>query len=167
MIRINNKYYLSPKVSNLLKKAGFDWELATCYIGKSVRPYKYHKFFNWNKPRKDFEKDGSDNLFHAFITQKKTNSFISAPTLEVAQRWLREVKNVWVEVLLVNATDPHYRVDLVNASKYNNPYGIIHDADYKEYEIPEEALEAGIKRALEIILKEREKELFILKCLMK
>lgn len=98
MTIINHECYISLEVAKLLKKAGFDWERETCYIGKSGRPYKYHKFFNWNMPRKYFEKYGSDNLFHAFISQKKTNSFISAPTLEVAQRWLREEYNLFAIV---------------------------------------------------------------------
>ena len=156
METVNHECYVSLEVAKLLKEAGFDWECETCYMGKSKHAYKYNKYFNWNLPRKDFEKGGSDNLFYAFINQKKTNNFVSAHTLDVAQKWLREVKNVWIEVLLVNATDPHYRVDLVNTSKYNNSYGIIHVADYKEYEVPEEALEAGIKKALEMILEKEE-----------
>lgn len=150
MIRINNEYYLSHKVSNLLKKAGFDWELKTCYIGKSVRPYKYHKFFNWNKPRKDFEKDGSDNLFHAFITQKKTNSFISAPTLEVAQRWFREVKGIllYITPKRVNMEwkwDFWY-IDLRDKTNIEQRYST------KNFNTYEEAQEEGIKKTLKMIL---------------
>lgn len=149
MKTINHEYYVSLEIAKLLKKAGFDWELKTCYIGKSVRPYKYHKFFNWNKPRKDFEKDGSDNLFHAFITQKKTNSFISAPTLEVAQRWLREVRNFDVLILF------QWRGDRSIAYKYEirlegRPYAL----QLLLFNTYEEAQEAGIKKALEIILEE-------------
>lgn len=149
MKTINHEYYVSLEIAKLLKKAGFDWELETCYIGKSVRPYKYHKFFNWNKPRKDFEKDGSDNLFHAFITQKKTNSFISAPTLEVAQRWLREVRNFDVLILF------QWRGDRSIAYKYEirlegRPYAL----QLLLFNTYEEAQEAGIKKALEIILEE-------------
>ena len=90
-------------------------------------------------PRKYFEKYGSDNLFHAFITQKKTNSFISAPTLEIAQRWLREVKN---EIVLVDATGPKfYSVSILGRNSTN-----------KNFDTYEKALEAGIKKALELIL---------------
>lgn len=151
MKTINHEYYVSLEVGKLLQKAGFDWELETCYIGKSVRPYKYHKFFNWNKPRKDFEKDGSDNLFHAFITQKKTNSFISAPTLEVAQRWLREVRNFDVLILF------QWRGDRSIAYKYEirlegRPYAL----QLLLFNTYEEAQEAGIKKALELILEKEE-----------
>lgn len=118
--------HVSREVSELLRKVGFDWPS----IGY------YNKL----------------GFFHNAIPQYGE---LKAPALDVAQKWLREVKNIWVEVLLVNATDPHYRVDLVNASRYNNSYGILHDAYYKEYETPEQAQEAGIKKALELIL-ERE-----------
>lgn len=165
MVRINNEYYLSPKISKLLKKAGFDWERETCYIGKSGRPYKYHKFFNWNMPRKDFEKDGSDNLFHAFITQKKTNSFISAPTLDVAQRWLREVKKCYVSIIAdCDSVGVFYNIRIIYYDANNNYHAtyvweetkrepVKHRAIFNNYEV---AQEAGIKKALEIILKKGE-----------
>jgi hypothetical protein len=138
-----HEYYVSLEVAKLLKEAGFDWELNSRWQdwgGKNSHEFilKTDLFYT-DRPA---EYDG----FHA----------LPAPTLDVAQRWLREVKNIWVEVLLVNATDPHYRVDLVNASRHDNPYGILHDADYNEYEIPERAQEAGIKKALEVILEKGE-----------
>ena len=132
----NHECYVSLEVAKLLKKAGFDWEckmIHFCYVEDD---------YMWNL--EDNDKKAKSIL--------KLDYCLLAPTLDVAQRWLREVKNVWIEVLLVNATDPHYRVDLVNSSKYNNSYGIIHYADYKVYEVPEEAQEAGIKKALEMIL---------------
>lgn len=135
---IHHECYVSLEVAKLLKEAGFDWKQYSFYNSKGILVNGTFAA-NWN-----------DKIWYI------DGSKVSAPNLEVAQRWLREIKNVWVEVLLVNATDPHYRVDLVNASKYNNLYGIIHDADYKEYEIPEEAQEAGIKKALELILEKGE-----------
>ena len=126
----NHECYVSLEVAKLLKKVGFDWGTYSAYNKDGMFTDKNRSILTWN----DFA------------------NYYSAPTLDVAQRWLREVKNVWIEVLLVNATDPHYRVDLVNSSKYNNSYGIIHYADYKVYEVPEEAQEAGIKKALEMIL---------------
>lgn len=138
METVNHECYVSLEVAKLLKKAGFDMEGMSYYQNGIFYQYLIDKeriiIMNHNS---------APNYMEQY----------SAPTLDVAQRWLREVKNVWIEVLLVNTTDPHYRVDLVNSSKYNNSYGIIHYADYKVYEVPEEAQEAGIKKALEMILK--------------
>ena len=143
METVNHECYVSLEVAKLLKEAGFDWECETCYMGKSKRAYKYNKYFNWNLPRKDFEIEGSDNLFHSFINQKKTNHFVSAPTLDVAQRWLREVKNYEIFVVVKFLADKEYiaRVE-TNISGYSTDI-------YKFYE---EAQEAGIKKALEMIL---------------
>ena len=167
MTAINHEYFVSFEVAKLLKQAGFDWECKTCYIGKSKRPYKYHKYFNWNMPRKYFEKGGSDNLFHSFINQKNTSSFASAPTIEVAQKWLREIKKISVEVKTCRWVNRHkdgkytvsYRHELwpINTSivPNNEDKFIRYTIDYAcniEFQTYEEAQEAGIKKALELIL---------------
>ena len=62
-----------------------------------------------------------------------------APTLSVAQKWLGEVKN---EIVLVDATAPKfYSVSILGRNSTN-----------KNFDTYEKALEAGIKKALEIIL---------------
>lgn len=166
METINHECYVSLEIAKLLKKAGFDWRCETCYIGKSKRLYKYNKYFNWNLPRKYFEKDGSDNLFHSFINQKKTNNFISAPTLDVAQRWLRVVKGIYIGI---NAIENKRAVTNSDGWTFHYEYGKpTFDCDIKDercenmctlydsFDTYEEAQEAGIKKILEIIL-EKEK----------
>ena len=147
METVNHECYISLEVAKLLKDAGFDWECETCYMGKSKHAYKYNKYFNWNLPRKDFEIEGSDNLFHSFINQKKTNNFVSAPTLDVAQKWLRE------------------KLDLIITIDYNYHKGTFLSKIYSKSEclsilfdclVYEEAQEAGIKKALEMILEKGE-----------
>ena len=65
----------------------------------------------------------------------------SAPTLDVAQRWLREVKNYDIFVVVKFLADKEYiaRVE-TNISGYSTDI----------YKLYEEAQEAGIKKALEI-----------------
>ena len=67
----------------------------------------------------------------------------AAPTLDVAQRWLREEKNYEIFVVVKFLADKEYiaRVE-TNISGYSTDI-------YKSYE---EAQEAGIKKALELIL---------------
>lgn len=132
MERINNEYYVSLEVAKLLKKAGFDWK---CY--------------------KVYKTDATENLTLFTYTKeegyKNTSEFIcSAPTLDVAQRWLREVKHLDV---IINRNHP------IHEPQYSWEYEYVIiatdgrvkavDCYFEEYE---QAQEAGIKKALEIIL---------------
>lgn len=147
METVNHECYVSLEVAKLLKEAGFDWKCETCYMGKSKRAYKYNKYFNWNMPRKDFEKEGSDNLFYAFINQKKTNNFVSTPTLDVAQKWLREKCDLIITI------DYNYKKGTFLCKVYSKAECLSILFDFLVYE---EAQEAGIKKALEMILKKGE-----------
>ena len=134
MKEVNHEYYVSPEVANLLKEAGFDWRTLHLY-------HKWSGFcisltgsvWNWNTESKDAT---------------------SIPTLEVAQRWLREVKGKEVEIEvfpdeLVGTTWGFnlYDLDTCDSIVFQNPY------TYNTYE---EAKETGIKKALEIILEKGE-----------
>ena len=127
---INHECYVSLEVAKLLKEAGFDWE---CY--------------------KVYKNDVTENLTLFAYTKEEgyrnTSEFIcSAPTLEVAQRWLREVKRVNVEIsydeermwnVCVFDIDEKVTIDNYYYEKYFDTY--------------EEAQEMGIRKALELILK--------------
>ena len=94
---------------------------------------------------KDFEKEGSDTLFYAFINQKKTTNFVSTPTLDVAQRWLREIKNIHIEI----SPNSDISAYIYNILLPGDKFWLGSPISYITYE---EAQEAGIKKALEIIL---------------
>lgn len=132
MTTINHECYVSSEVAKLLKEAGFDWKMKTYYdtsiyldetiIEDELRDYN---FMNGNVR-------------------------FSAPTLDIARRWLREVKHLDV---IVNRNSP------IHEPQYSWEYeyviitidGRVEDVDcyFDEYE---QAQEAGIKKALEIIL---------------
>lgn len=151
---MTHEQFITLETAKLAKQAGFDWETYTMYIdeldGSKIHRYEY-KPFNWNIPRKDFEKEGSDNLFHAFINQKKTNRFISAPTQSVLQRWLREVKNV---VLLVdfNNDEDCEENERYGVTIYIGNERIVELATYSTYEA---ALEAGLQECLTLLIEKQ------------
>ena len=125
MAIINHEHCVSLEVAKLLKEAGFDWEIKTFYfmgqIGETML---------------------GDAKNHNF-----SNQFISAPTLAVAQQWLREVKNVDV---FAYRNEPKDKFEsIVSFNKKWSTTGMC----INTYE---EALEAGIKKALEIILEKGE-----------
>lgn len=128
METVNHECYVSLEVAKLLKKAGFDWECNGVFISEDDTQYAFIKM--------DAACDNNNSKYNPYN--------ISAPTLDVAQRWLREVKNYEIFVVVKFLADKEYiaRVE-TNISGYSTDI-------YKFYE---EAQEAGIKKALEMILK--------------
>ena len=130
----NHEYYVSPEVANLLEKAGFDWRCRKCY-NKGV-------LF-------DMEPDE----IRAQVPQHSSYDVL-APTLEVAQRWLREVKNLSVDISSTRYSEWEYIIRKINQANHNdNTIFALTACRFYTYE---EAKEAGIKKALEIILEEGE-----------
>jgi len=134
MTTINHEYYVSLEVAKLLRESGFNWECRKVY--KTVMTEDL-TLFTCTK------EEGYRN----------TSEFIcSAPTLDVAQRWLREVKNAHIEISydkerMWNVTcifdiDKTVTIDNYYYEKYFDSY--------------EDAQEKGIKKALEMILEEGE-----------
>lgn len=133
MKTINHEYYVSFEVAKLLKKLGFDWDTYNAYNKDGVFADKNRSLITWNH----------------------FSDYYSAPTLEVAQRWLREVKEIDVVISRAMQWKQFYysieheenrtsKIDFMSLNK---------DLWWFKYE---EALEAGINKALEIILEERE-----------
>lgn len=134
----NHEYYVSLEVAKLLKKAGFDWEVNHSYpdcesLDNSCSGYM------------------EDLSFYHNLNDGKYGG-MSAPTLEIAQRWLREVKNM---VLLVdfNNDEDCEENERYGVTIYTTKERII---DLATYPIYEEAQEEGIKKALELILEKGE-----------
>lgn len=134
--------YVSLETARLLKEAGFDWECS-----------------HW------LSNDGS-----LWITDRETNNlspenkkrFIHCPSLDVAQRWLREVKYCYLDVMVESDVDDDGNITFDGFTAYyvfiGKPHGLA-DSDgviYGNFDTYESALEVGIKKALEIILKKGE-----------
>lgn len=145
-----HEVYCSLDICKLLKEAGFDWNTLTYYpIDDEVLNERALV--------------GSNVAFN----HNRDDSAYSAPTIDVTQRWLRKVKNIFVEVTRYETINPLARelfeavydktVDQsfaygVNVLDANNES--IYDEDcFLTYE---EAQEAGIKKVLEIILEKGE-----------
>lgn len=134
----NHEYYVSLEVAKLLKQAGFDWEIYDGYIiyedgaGFTIEFQSPHNF-------------NGDNC-DLFINYGGHKEVLSRPTLDVAQRWLREVKEIEVNTLCVYINNVKKYSYSVFEGKYNN------ERIEEGFDTYEEAQEAGIKKALEIIL---------------
>ena len=141
MDTINHECYVSLEVAKLLKEAGFDWECREYYYNFATTGWSFSfddNFVNWNS---------------------WSERYISAPTLEVVQKWLREVKHLDISIHYdpTIKSQPYVYFIYDVEEKFNDILGIISpithsysDGYFYKYE---EAQEAGIKKALEIINK--------------
>lgn len=125
--------YVSLEVAKLLKQAGFDWKCRKCYN---------------NGVLFDME---SDEIREQ--CPQHSSYDVLAPTLDVAQRWLREVKKYHIYVRPYSLDDETYVTNIVVTDSI---WGALQDDSKKAiiFNTYEEALEAGIKTCLRIILKE-------------
>ena len=142
METVNHECYVSFEVAKLLKKAGFDWRTNKFY---SVSDSDNSYVFNDNEFTVDWNNNDSVNSIHA----QTNETYYSTPTLEVAQRWLREVKEIEVNTLCVYINNVKKYSYSVFEGKYNN------ERIEEGFDTFEEAQEAGIKKALDIILEKR------------
>ena len=147
MITELHDVHVSRELALLLKQAGFDWETK-----------------NWWDYCKPIDKWSLRNYPEAPVNwnSKYYNYDCSAPTLDVAQRWLREVKHLDISIHYdpTIKSQPYVYFIYDVEEKFNDILGIISpithsysDGYFYKYE---EAQEAGIKKALGIILEKGE-----------
>lgn len=139
MNTIDHECYVSLEIAKLLKEAGFDWEVQSYYSKLSRMQGKLLWLTCGCKYKENIN-----------INQNR----YSAPTLEVAQRWLRVVKQIHLYVRPI--LDEHKYVVTVVVDDLT--WGQVNDNNgtSKRFNTYEEAQEAGIKKALEIILEKEE-----------
>ena len=153
----NHEYYVSPEVAKLLKEAGFDRKITSYY----VRYYEGDGNDD-STPTDEFRLHISDNTYCTDYNNTPLTYIngilhkLSAPTLEVAQRWLREVKGIHICVKPNEATAncKYFVTVIVNDTKWGN----VQDDNKKTimFDTYEEAQESGINKALDIILEAAE-----------
>lgn len=125
--------YVSLETAKLLKQAGFDWEVDVRYKKGEWTPYELSLYrgdsYNYNYYDSEY----------------------SAPTLAVAQKWLREVKKYHIYVRPYSLDDETYVTNIV---VIDSIWGALQDDNKKAiiFKTYEQALEAGIKKCLTIIL---------------
>lgn len=120
--------YVSFETSKLLKEAGFDVPCKT-----------YYEIEDGEVVRKDGVSKHDHNGFG--------DTICSRPTLALAARWLREVHklHVWCE------TTPYGDwFCCISKIKPYEEYAVVSEAEYSSFE---QALEAGLQKAIKLIKK--------------
>ena len=125
----NHECYVSLEIANLLKEAGFNWACRGYFDDTEFHPNGSVECTNYNS---------------------STCKYLKVPVLEVAQKWLREIKGIFIcttpEIKDYQATWNFYICD---------EQGLFYENEdcFLTYE---EAQEIGIKKALELILEKKE-----------
>ena len=115
--------YVSFETAKLLKEKGFNEPCYTCYLNKELSHYDYL----------------STNF-------ELIDDIISAPTLQMAMKWLREEHNIDILIIIGGFVE---KGKVYFCSVYKN---LINYGDLKECSTYEEACEAGIKHCLNNII---------------
>ena len=133
-----HEIYVSLEVAKLLKEAGFDWPTH----------YSYDLYL--------YNTEGEKRVIDGFASTlcNEHDGLASMPTLDVAQRWLREVKamHICVKPNEASANCKYFVTVIVNDTKWGN----VQDDNRKTimFSTYEEAQEAGIKKCLTLLLNE-------------
>ena len=135
--------YVSYEMAKLLKEKGFDELCPTFYeIDEPNSGPKYSEKLGW------FLHNSYD------YSDRHGKMIISAPTLQMAMKWLREVHNVFIDISSRFSKNADKDVCLLYSCKklintYKSSYEIIEDGEWLNYE---EACEAAIKYCLENLI---------------
>ena len=134
--------YVSLKTAKMLKEAGFDWGTKASY-------WHYEGIDKFGEDK--FENHG---ILADWNTEKYSDIvYLSAPTLDVAQRWLRENKDFDINILTdFDSVKRLYYVRYIVKDGHYKTYYITNNQSYVYFNTYEEAQEAGVKKALELIL---------------
>ena len=143
MMEQNHECYVSLEVAKLLKRAGFNWKVNHYYLTQNGK----------TEVKSDFRHPAQNYNESMATMDSKSFEFevCSRPTLDVAQRWFREEKNIAIDI---------------NSNKQGFYMFIVHRTNMEDYTLPsvlcctsaynfntyEEALENGIQNTLVVLL---------------
>lgn len=127
---MNDKDFVSLDVAKLLKDKGFDEDCVACYLGDRL-------FYIPSNVR------GSDIEIIGQVSRSYKDMAILAPVLSQAMRWLATKYKVCISVSLGKSGDTY--ISLITK------WGDIPMNDFKEYETYSEALNEGMKKALQTL----------------
>jgi len=126
--------YVSFETAKLLKEKGFDVYVRSFYDADDMPAQHNEALWDWNL--------------------NKENYRFSAPTLQIAMKWLREEKHYYIQVMLDGwACGDHSGYYVVIQKTDSDFEMMLSDAvDEVFYQTYEEACEAGIKYCLENLI---------------
>ncbi len=134
----NTEDYVSFETAELLKERGFDWE--TCAYWDLTTETHTPKIVieptprNWNYKWKIFLLP------------------VSAPTLQMAMKWLREVHNYVISICLDSYVEPYDNQYYIFIRRRKDKYEEVSPCEQVFFDTYEKACEAAIKYCLENLI---------------
>lgn len=147
---MNTEDYVSYPIAKSLKAAGFDWPCDHYYTKEDAPEGTV-----WIVPTTDREN------FNADSDCPFCKTLCSAPTLAHAQKWLREVKGIAINVIAHDASDK-YREGKYHWMEVHQPNSNENGSQWMDwfiygkhplFDTYEEALSDGLSQMLELIKK--------------
>lgn len=137
---VSKEDFVTYEQAKALKELRFDWE---CLHG-------YYRFYSDKEPWLNscgYAKNsiGSDSFSYA------------APTLSLAQKWLREVKDIIIGIDFDNWNDKYechvYKRMGYKGANIRDTYGsqLVTNEYHEDFDTYEQALSAGVDKALELL----------------
>jgi hypothetical protein len=129
-----NEDYVSFEVAKLLKEKGFNWDCITYYVDSEPDDVKYSMLFENNTTWEE--------------------RCCSAPTHQMAMKWLREVHHYYIQIMLDSwALGDHSGYYVVIQKTDSDFEMMLQDAvDDVFYQTYEEAVEAALRYSLENLI---------------
>ena len=124
--------YVSFEVAKLLKEKGFDWECIGYYVD-----------------------DESNEVKYSFLGETNStweNRCCSAPTHQMAMKWLREIHNYAISICLDSYVVPFDNQYYILIRRRKDKYETIGPCEQVYFDTYEEAVEAALKYCLENLI---------------
>ena len=128
--------FVSFKTAELLKAKGFDWEVHYNY-----RCFKQRHFFH--RVAKNFNGSEYEGL---------SAQWYSAPTLQMAMKWLREVHNYVISICLDSYVEPYDNQYYILIRRRKDKYEELNPCEKVYFDTYEEAAEEAIRYCLENLI---------------
>lgn len=139
--------YVSFETAKLLKEKGFDEKCVSVYHDGEIELVSSLGIFS-------SEGYGEQILTYTNSECEWSPIMVSAPTLQMAMKWLREIHNYYIQVMLDSwALGDHTGYYIVIQKTNDATEFMLSDKVYKVfYETPEQAIEAAIRYILENLI---------------
>ena len=149
--------YVSFETAKLLKEKGFDEPCYQYYLTTKTLHTTFHDRVHVEE-EPFFNSSGLNGLYE--VSNKTLfEDICSAPTLQMAMKWLREVHNLFIEIQYATAlfSQPHttiyFRIYYMSLDYSTSGKDMLPDDYIREYyNSYEEACEAAIKYCLENLI---------------